>query len=517
MQPGTWLTPTALILASGLLVLAGVFSDARPASAQAQEACPLPAGVTPSAPSVTAQQVEDGSASLMAFVLAAKAQLSSQSLGLGTVGQQVYETCEIRRAGSPWRAGSTYLVQLTFAGRIFAHAKDMALSDRLLDPVIYEAILRASGISPADLVNPGTDQATGGDGGPFNIPDIPGASGYASAYYSENFGAWFLLLAGFDLNATHLVEEALDYGDPAMTARGVVDLSTLKVFVKEAEAFFLSAFQTFQFEKISRAKLALRDPNGPWRHGAVYLHAVNTSSNLTLFHAAFPDRFEGRPPGITRDLRTGELVIDQMVAAANSSPEGGFWTYSFDNPVDDTDRAVPKVGYARVIGGEILQWQGIVVASGFYPDVEDMVGVLENPGPHSFQSGVSALWGWVCDAAIVEIEIETAQGEVEQYRAAYGMERLDTRETCGDADNGFEMVFNWNLLGDGEHTVTALVNGVELGRATVQVTTVGEGDQQEFLQGVEGECVAEDFPHLGQRTRLEWQQNSQNFVITEVQ
>ena len=210
-------------------------------------------------------------------------------------------------------------------------------------------------------------------------------------------------------------------------------------------------------------------------------------------------------------------MIDQMVAAATSSPEGGFWTYSFDNPVDDTDRAVPKVGYARVIGGEILQWQGIVVASGFYPDVEDMVGVLENPGPHSFQSGVSALWGWVCDAAIVEIEIETAQGAVEQYRAAYGMERLDTRETCGDADNGFEMVFNWNLLGAGEHMVTALVNGVELGRATVQVTTVGEGDQQEFLQGVEGECVAEDFPHLGQRTRLEWQQNSQNFVITEVQ
>ena len=159
MQPGTWLTPTALILASGLLVLAGVFSDVRPASAQAQEACPLPAGVTPPSPSVTAQQVEDGSASLMDFVLAAREQLRSKSLGLGTVGQQVYETCEIRRAGSPWRAGSTYLVQLTFAGRIFAHAKDMALSDRLLNPVIYETILRASGISPADLANPETGQA----------------------------------------------------------------------------------------------------------------------------------------------------------------------------------------------------------------------------------------------------------------------------------------------------------------------------------------------------------------------
>ena len=145
------------------------------------------------------------------------------------------------------------------------------------------------------------------------------------------------------------------------------------------------------------------------------------------------------------------------------------------------------------------------------------MGRLENPGPHSFQSGVGALWGWVCDAAMVEIEIETAQGAVEPYMAAYGMERLDTQETCGDTDNGFVLLFNWNRLGAGEHTVTALVDGIVLGRATVQVTTVGEGDQQEFLEGAMGECVAEDFPHQGQSTRLEWQQNSQNFVITDVQ
>ncbi len=46
---------------------------------------------------------------------------------------------------------------------------------------------------------------------------------------------------------------------------------------------------------------------------------------------------------------------------------------------------------------------------------------------------------------------------------------------------------------------------------------MGEGAEEEFLRGVEGECVAEDFPYLGQSTRLEWQQESQNFVITDVE
>ena len=118
---------------------------------------------------------------------------------------------------------------------------------------------------------------------------------------------------------------------------------------------------------------------------------------------------------------------------------------------------------------------------------------------------------------MVEIEIETAQGEVQLVPALYGLERLDTLDTCGDTHNGFVLLVNWNLLGAGEHTLTALVDGLELGRARVRVTTLGEGDQQEFLRGVAGECVAEDFPQPGQSTVLEWQQNSQNFVITDVE
>ena len=75
------------------------------------------------------------------------------------------------------------------------------------------------------------------------------------------------------------------------------------------------------------------------------------------------------------------------------------------------------------------------------------------------------------------------------------------------------MLFNWNLLGDGEHTVVAYVDGVELGRATVRVTTPG----QEFMEDMTGTCKVVDFPMLGETVTLEWQQNSQNFVITAVE
>ena len=166
-----------------------------------------------------------------------------------------------------------------------------------------------------------------------------------------------------------------------------------------------------------------------------------------------------------------------------------------------------------------LEWQqtsqNFVIAGGSAPSgtvpgrPSTLTGYLENPGHNSFQSGVRVLSGWVCDADTVELAIGAAGRQV----AAYGTERLDTQGACGDTDNGFGLLFNWNLLGDGEHAVVAYVDDVELGRATVRVTTLGV----EFVRDVEGECVVEDFPMLGETVTLEWQQNSQNFVITAVE
>ena len=171
-----------------------------------------------------------------------------------------------------------------------------------------------------------------------------------------------------------------------------------------------------------------------------------------------------------------------------------------------TDRQQNDRLGARVQAGPVVvAVHGQGGATGPYAvEITFVPGYLENPGADSFQSGVGVLSGWVCEAAGVEIEI----GDTGRQVAAYGTERVDTARVCGDTDNGFGLLFNWNLLGDGDHTVVALVDGVELGRATVTVTTLG----QEFLRGAEGECVVEDFPRLGQTVLLEWQQTSQNFV-----
>ena len=58
--------------------------------------------------------------------------------------------------------------------------------------------------------------------------------------------------------------------------------------------------------------------------------------------------------------------------------------------------------------------------------------------------------------------------------------------------------------------MVAVVDGVELGRATVRVTTLGE----EFVRAAAGMCTVTDFPTGGERVTLEWQQSQQNFVVT---
>ena len=73
--------------------------------------------------------------------------------------------------------------------------------------------------------------------------------------------------------------------------------------------------------------------------------------------------------------------------------------------------------------------------------------------------------------------------------------------------------FPIRALGGGEHDVVAFVDDMEFGRATVRVTTLGV----EFLRDVAGECEVADFPLRGETVTLEWQQRSQNFVITDVE
>ncbi len=406
MKTRTLPTSTSLILVVGLLVLAGAFFVAHPALAQTELDCPLPPDWTP--PSVTAEQVENGSISLRDFALVARDRFRGVSQGATGTGQLYSGACLVRQEGGPWRSGSTYLVQLTPNGRVRIHGKDMALSGRLLKPRIHLEILSSLGVPAtvlANLVSPDPDTVAQAQAaviatllqepdaafdatGPSAMgPGIPGAAGYASAYISgraaSNQPVPIILLAGFELDASHLAQEPIDYGDPAITAKEVVDRETLKAFVAEAGKYFSRLQETGVQGAVLKAKIALRDPNGPWKHGNVYISVVDRISNIIVFHGGFPDRLELRPPGISRDAVTGELIIDQMLAAAASGPEGGFWNYYFDNPTDDTDGVeVPKLGYVREFTGAIPRADGsnlpfsFIIQSGFYGSATDDVSTL---------------------------------------------------------------------------------------------------------------------------------------------
>ncbi len=143
------------------------------------------------------------------------------------------------------------------------------------------------------------------------------------------------------------------------------------------------------------------------------------------------------------------------------------------------------------------------------PVLSDLIGTLENPAPDSFQSGFGLVSGWVCGAERVEIEIDGT----DIFEASYGTDRMDTAEICDDSNTGFGLRLNWNEFGDGEHTVRALADGEEFGRATFTVTTLGET----LLTGASGVYDLPDFPEPNTTVTVEWHEASQNFVIIEVQ
>ncbi len=134
-------------------------------------------------------------------------------------------------------------------------------------------------------------------------------------------------------------------------------------------------------------------------------------------------------------------------------------------------------------------------------------GGLENPQRGSFQSGIGVISGWVCQASRVDIVIDG----LGTLQAAYGTSRNDTQQACGDdGNNGFGLLFNWNLLGNGTHTVRALADGTEFANATFTVSTLGS----EFLQGASGQSTLANFPAARKQVTIQWQESTQNFVIT---
>ena len=353
------------LVPAALLMIGGLPANGAPALAQASEACPWSPATYSSGleatepPAVTAQQVVNGTRTLRQFTLAVRQQ--------ATIADIFHFGCVIRQEGSPWRSGSTYIVVLTFDGTVLGHAKDMSLSGRQLKPSIYREILAALEVGSGDMANlpAALTAAASRNGGSFAVPGSS-SDAYAAAWRSNAFTVPNVLVAGFDLDESHLVslaDEDIYYGSPSTTAADVVDRATLQAFVTEAENHFRSQLEISQ-TAASKAKVAFRDPNGPWRHGSVYLHIWDLDSRTIFFHGGFPNKYELQAliPR-HRDAKTGEYILPKLIAAAESGPEGGFVEYHFDDPNDAFDRAdIPKTGYVRRLAGRLP----FVVGSGFY-------------------------------------------------------------------------------------------------------------------------------------------------------
>ena len=133
-------------------------------------------------------------------------------------------------------------------------------------------------------------------------------------------------------------------------------------------------------------------------------------------------------------------------------------------------------------------------------------GRLEVPAFAEYMSGVGLFSGWNCDGQNISIQFEDGTS----LPVAYGTDRADTASVCGDSNNGFGLLFNFNLMGSGTHTVKALANDVEFDRVTFYVSEMSSG---EFLRDASAETIVEDFPRPGHSVKLVWDEALQNFKI----
>lgn len=131
---------------------------------------------------------------------------------------------------------------------------------------------------------------------------------------------------------------------------------------------------------------------------------------------------------------------------------------------------------------------------------------LGQPAKGSDQSGIGLVSGWYCDASQIEVSFDGGP----LIEAPYGSTRNDTIKPCGDDDNGFGLLWNYNLLGPGKHSVDVYADGNLFDSSVFTVTTLGG----EFLRGKQSNRRVYGFPDLDHDVTLKWQEGSQNYAIT---
>ena len=220
-------------------------------------------------------------------------------------------------------------------------------------------------------------------------------------------------------------------------------------------------------------------------------------------------------PGAASDNTVTVTAVTNVVCGASTSfsglgglpnPASPFWANAGTGNAVTATLTANSMGAAYVHDGVVGNTVRLTETG-----TQGCGRTVENPRAGSAQSGIGVLSGWVCEAEAITVEfVHGATEEVSTFTAGYGTSRADTLETCGDTDNGFSLLFNWNLLGDGMHTVRVLADGVLFGQRSVRVSSLGRG---EFATGLHGTYPLPDFPHMGTTTSIRWEESLQNFVL----
>lgn len=222
-------------------------------------------------------------------------------------------------------------------------------------------------------------------------------------------------------------------------------------------------------------------------------------------------------------------VIGEADVLLNDTLQWGTWTgppslYAFDihrvvlhelghvvglDHPDDHGQTVQAIMNSREDTLEQLQTDDIAGIRAIYGPTQatQTKGTLENPGANATKTGIGIISGWVCDANRVEVEVKGAR-----FAAAYGTDRGDTQSVCGDANNGFVVLINWNIFGVGTHRIRLLADDRELVSRSVTVKTFGT----EQLTGKSGTWTLEDWPTAGTETIISWTEALQNIEIVDI-
>jgi hypothetical protein len=172
---------------------------------------------------------------------------------------------------------------------------------------------------------------------------------------------------------------------------------------------------------------------------------------------------------------------------------------------DEHGQTVAAIMNSTISNLDGLQADDIAGVNAIYPSDTGPTSTLENPPQGGTVSGISLISGWKCTTGTLTFTIDNGPPGT----LVYGSSRGDT--PCNNPNNGFVALWNWNLVGAGQHTIRVFDNGAQFAEATFTVATCGT----EFLSGARGTCVLPNF--VGFTVVTQWQESLQNFAIVGTQ